>query len=213
MSNVFEKESSARDSLLQKRLGMGAGLVIAVGFIIWLFPRQESSARISTSMQVMTLPPILSLPPPPPPPTPEEKLEDKMAEKVPVMDAPPSPDDDAMKATDGAGDSFGLKGSKNGRGFGTGGSRWGFYAGQVQAAIQDALRENPRTRHAGLRLEVRIWPDPSGTITRVELAGSTGDPSLDTAIKTQVLGSLRLQPPPEDMPRPIILRITGRAPS
>jgi periplasmic protein TonB len=120
---------------------------------------------------------------------------------------------------EGAGDSFGLVGRPGGNGLlgdgggGGGGTRWGWYAGEVQATIEKALRDNPRTRAAALRVEVRIWPDKLGRITRIELTGSTGEPALDSAIKNEVLNGLQLQePPPPDMPLPIVMRLTERRP-
>jgi len=47
----------------------------------------------------------------------------------------------------------------------------------------------------------------------VELSGSTGEPALDAALKNQVLNGLQLQePPPSDMPLPIVMRLTARRP-
>ena len=44
------------------------------------------------------------------------------------------------------------------------------------------------------------------------MAGSTGDPSLDSAIRDEVLNGLQLQPPPLGMPIPITLRLAARRP-
>jgi hypothetical protein len=53
-----------------------------------------------------------------------------------------------------------------------------------------------------------------GRIARAELAGSTGDPAVDAAIKNQVLTGLQLQEaPPSGMPLPIVMRITERRPN
>jgi outer membrane biosynthesis protein TonB len=199
----------------RKKLAIGGGvLLLAVVAVIVFFPKGRSSSRESSSITMVNLPPVLTLPPPPPPQTEQQKLDDKKdeAQVIDPNNAPNSADDDLAKAESDSNDGFGIRGSKTGKGFGTGGS-WGWYTSQLQSAIQDALRQNPKTRHAGLRIMIRVWPDPSGILSRVELMGSTGDPSLDEAIKTQVLGGLRLRPPPEDMPRPVTLRITGRPPS
>ena len=130
-----------------------------------------------------------------------------------------------MNATgEGTGDVFGLVGRPGGNALlgscggngdgGGGGTRWGWYAGQVQARVADALRKNPHTRSASLRVEVRIWPDTTGRIARVQLVGSTGEPAVDAAIKEEVLTGLQLQePPPADMPLPIVMRIIARRPN
>lgn len=116
---------------------------------------------------------------------------------------------------DGAGDSYGLgSGTGNGRiGGGGDGSKWGWYASQVQSRIQQALQQNRKTRSASMTVNVRVWPDVNGRIGRAQLASSTGDPSLDNALRDEVLTGLQLQePPPPGMPSPITLRVTARRP-
>lgn len=99
-------------------------------------------------------------------------------------------------------------------GGGKGGSKWGWYAGQVQNRIADALRSHPLTRNAGFSNVVRIWSDSSGRITRVRLRSSTGSKSVDAAIENEVLAGLVLnEPPPSDMPMPINLRLSARQPN
>ena len=146
--------------------------------------------------------------------------EPKPAEKI----APPkAPDAPAPLGTGLKGDGPGLSGLGNGPGLGggtlgggngnKGGSRFGWYAGQVQAKIGEALRQNPKTRGSSLRIEVRIWPDTTGRITRAQLVGSTGDAALDSAIQNGVLNGLQLsEPPPAGMRLPINLRLTAQRP-
>jgi hypothetical protein len=118
---------------------------------------------------------------------------------------------------EGAGMS-GLGGSGNGGGFGGGGghggSKWGWYAGQVQKTVSDAMHRNNKTRTANIKMiQVRIWPDRNGRITRASLDTTTGDSKLDDAIRDQVLTGLQLQePPPQGMPAPIVLRLTAHRP-
>ena len=117
---------------------------------------------------------------------------------------------------DGAADGFGL--SANGAGGGGGGSaghssgsRWGWYAAEVQTAIGAALRQNALSRNADFRIRVRIWSSPEGTIERAILTDSTGNPALDQALQNRVLSGLKLpEPPPAGMPMPIVLRLTAR---
>ena len=117
---------------------------------------------------------------------------------------------------DGTNDGFGLGGgSGNGRigGNGGNGTKWGWYASQVQSRIQAALQQNRKTRSASMSVNVKVWPDQSGRIARAQLAGSTGDPSLDAALRDEVLTGLQLQQaPPADMPAPIVLHIQERRP-
>ena len=101
-----------------------------------------------------------------------------------------------------------------GGGGGGGGSKWGWYAGQVQNRLADALRNHPLTKRAGFTNVVKIWSDSTGRITRVKLTGSTGDSKLDAAIENEVFNGLVLtEPPPDDMPMPINLRLTARKPN
>jgi TonB family protein len=116
----------------------------------------------------------------------------------------------------GPGDLFGLGGKPGGRGLlgggggGGGGSRWGYYASMVQTQIEAALRANAKTRGAVGQVTVRIWSDASGRVTRVQVGASTGDAGLDAAVR-EVIAALTLQqPPPRDMPMPIVTRITER---
>jgi protein TonB len=65
-----------------------------------------------------------------------------------------------------------------------------------------------------LTIKVRVWSDSSGRIVRAELSGTSGDPTVDTAIKNEVLVGLQLQePPPQDMPMPIVMMIREQRPS
>jgi periplasmic protein TonB len=172
-------------------------------------------------------------PPPPPPPQPAQKMieqpkmaepefkEDKPVEKPadePAKDAkadePPGPLSLDAKAV-GPGDLFNLGGKPGGNPFGRGGgggSRWGWYGSMVQAQIQAALSANQKTRNAVMQIRVRLWANADGRISRVELASSTGDAELDAVIRDDVLRGITIsEPPPKDMPMPIVTRVTARA--
>jgi protein TonB len=173
-------------------------------------------------------------PPPPPPPQTEQKMveqpkmadpeikEDKPVEKPkdePAKDAkndePPGPLALDAKAV-GPGDLFNLAGKPGGNpyGGGGGGSRFGWYASLVQTQIRNALDANSRTRKAVLQVQIRLWADGMGRVTRVQLVSSTGDAELDSIIRDQVLSGLTLrEPPPKDMPMPINTRVTERRPT
>jgi protein TonB len=191
-------------------------------------PRQ---LREFTVVNIVPPPP----PPPPPPSPPEQKVieqpkraepefkEDKPVEKpkdepakAAKNDEPPGPLSLDAKAV-GPGDLFNLGGKPGGNpygGGGGGGSRWGWYASIVQSQIEAALRGNSRTRNATMQLEVRLWADGTGRVSRIQLVSSTGDAELDATIRDTVLGGLMLrEPPPKDMPMPMITRVTARRPS
>jgi outer membrane biosynthesis protein TonB len=158
--------------------------------------------------------------------------EQKMIAQEPVADMETKPDETAKPGPspgeptgpatsiqgDGSADGFDLQAGNGGGGGGSGktisgggGSRWGWYAGQVQRAISQALEGNDIARNAEFRIDVRIWADRYGRITRTRIAGSTGNAALDNAITNEVLAGLMLQePPPEGMAMPIVLRLTAR---
>ncbi len=220
----------------------GVALAMAAG-LAWLMLAGDNSPppRQVRELQIINVTP--PPPPPPPPPQQQPPPQQKMIEQpkmvTPEVKPPDKPDDkplDKPKAADkddapppgplaldakadGPGDVFGLGGKPGGRGLlgggdGGGGSRWGWYATQVQNAIEDAIHANPKTRVAVMQIEVRLWADQGGHITRVQLAGTTGDPEIDAALRNDVLPALTLsQPPPQDMPMPIVARITARRPN
>ncbi|WP_341872080.1 TonB family protein [Methyloferula stellata] len=154
---------------------------------------------------------------------PVEKPEEEAKEQPKPLDEakldmpPPGPLSLDAKAV-GPGDSFGLGGKPGGHGLigggGGGGSRWGWYASIVQSQVETALHANPRTRSAVMQMKVRLWADPSGRISRVQIDSSSGNPEVDAAIRNEVLAGLILhEPPPKEMPMPIVMRITSRKPS
>jgi protein TonB len=180
-------------------------------------------------------------PPPPPPPQnvpkveeeqPQSRLVEVKATDIPPPDAPrPEPAAGplalATEAT-GEGDAFNLAGNPGGRnllgpggiGDGTGdgvggggdaGSRYGWYFGRIATEIEDAFRKMKKTRTAQARVEIKVWVEPDGRVSRVQLLRSTGDPELDQAIRSVVGVRLREALPP-DIPSPVIYRFTARRP-
>lgn len=185
-------------------------------------PRQE--------IVTITLPPPPPPPPPPkveppppedvPPPEEEMVMQDPVAEdEPPPDDTPPDapPSDDLSTGIAGNGPDMGLSsggggsGRIGGNGRKGGGSKWGYYAAKVQNSIAAALRRNPSTKSATFSMQVKVWADSSGRITRAQLVGTSGNAAVDQAIKNQVLAGLQLpEPPPDGMPMPINMRITAR---
>ncbi len=213
-------------------IGVMLALVLTGGVISFMTSGGKSPKRVTTKQEpfIVTLPP----PPPPPPkvepPAPKEEppKTEEMVEQEPVpenepppveapADTPPS--EDLGTNNTGNGPSMGL--TRNG-GNGTGnrnsiggkkGSKYGYYAAKVQTGIKEALGRNANTRSAIYSLQVRIWADANGRITRASLVGTSGNPSVDQAIKNQVLvGLILAEPPPADMPMPINLRISAAKP-
>lgn len=211
--------------------GAFAIVMIVAGFFIF-----SNDAPPPQKVTELTIVAILPPPPPPPPPPPEQKLpEPEMIEQKPMVDpqikeeskveepkeAPPDSNDAPPpgplgldQAADGPGDNFNLAGRPGGRGLlngGGGGSRWGYYSAIVQQQIEAALRANPKTRNSVGQVQVRLWADGVGRVTRVQIVSFTGDAEVDSVIRGEVLPGLTLrEPPPADMPMPMVARITMR---
>lgn len=207
-------------------------ITLVVGAIWFVSRGSKPHAKPKTEESItITLPPppppVTPPPPPPPqnePPPPEEE---EMIAQEPVPEDEPSPQESAPEPPSdldlGPGSAGGTGPSIGGGGGGKGtigsnkrgsAGKYGWYAAKVQSAIRQALSGNPSTRSAILSLQVKIWADSGGRVTRAQLVGSSGDPAVDQSIKSRVLTGLQLpQPPPADMPMPINLRITARKPS
>jgi protein TonB len=161
--------------------------------------------------------------PPPPPPQiekpPEQKVEE---EKIPepeqpqpetASDQPPAGDQLGLDAEGGAGgDAFGLIGKKGGRDLlASGGDRFAWYGSALKDDLLSFLSEHQDIRQRAYSVNVRLWLDGKGSVTRVALSSSTGDRDLDRVLQT-LLGSMEkvAQAPPADMPQPVQIRIVSR---
>lgn len=218
----LEEEKSA----FQKyRLPVIAGILLATGIGFVAKSLSGKSSAPPPKQEVMVVHTIAQPTPPPPAPTPppppmEVKKEEMIVEEK-VEEAAPDPTPQVETALKGAGNTGMVLKSGNGSGVFSGRNtvnaeamRRSAYAGQVKTRIQQALESNPRTRKAGMTIEIRVWPDASGRITRAKLANSTGDTALDALIRDEILTGLQIsQPPPEGMPAPIIMRISARRPN
>ncbi|NJM38763.1 MAG: TonB C-terminal domain-containing protein [Akkermansiaceae bacterium] len=208
-------------------------LVLGGGIISFLTagPKEPKKATRKNDNLVQ-----INIPPPPPPPPPpkieppkpkeEEPKEEEMIEEVAAEETPPEAPPEAPPAetigTNIKGDGPGMSGLSSGGGNGGGnrnsiggdgrrGSKYGGYAFKIQQTIKSALSQNSSTRSASFSMQVRVWADANGRITRASLVGSSGNPAVDQAIRNQVLVGLQLpEPPPADMPMPINLRISAR---
>jgi periplasmic protein TonB len=226
--------SGKRGSWRRHGAGIGAGIAAVAVVVVAVTMLRGGDTEPPRKVPEIHLVTIQPPPPPPPPPPPQQLPQPKMVEQTPIKEpeikeekplekpkeAPPKPEAPPAGPLgldakgEGPGDAFNLAGRAGGNGLlggGGGGSRWGWYASIVQTQIEQALRENEKTRNAKLRIEVRLWSDASGRIERVQLLSSTGDAAIDDVIENQVLIGLRLrEPPPKDMPMPIVARLTER---
>ena len=216
-----DDEEDKRTFFQRYRVAIGVIVVVGIGAIsaIKVIISSATTPAKAPALVLVSLP----LPPPPPPvqTAPPEKMDEQQTfqpEEHPEEEPPKPPDQPPIGTGikgDGSSNTFNL-GSGTGNGFGKGqsdSSRFGWYAGQVQSKVSEALRNNRKTRTAELNVRARIWSDSNGRVTRASLAGTTGDPALDAALQDEVLTGLRLsEPPPAGMPMPIVLRLTAKRP-
>jgi outer membrane biosynthesis protein TonB len=231
------KDGSKIQSFIRRHgaaTGAGVGALAVIATVVGFFVLGDDTPP-PKRVQEITIVSITPPPPPPPPPPPEVKPpEPEMIKQEPIVDPQvkeeakteepkEAPPDDAPPpgplgldaAADGPGDSFNLAGRPGGNGLlnggGGGGSRWGYYSAMVQQQIEAALRANPKTRNSVGQVQVRLWADNTGRVTRVQIVSFTGDADVDSIIRGEVLPGLALRdPPPNDMPMPIVTRITLR---
>lgn len=184
-----------------------------------------SAKAPQVTMVKLVLPPMPPPPPPPPPPPQQQVQEQKMVEQQPddntekPPDTPPEPSPDLSGGVTANGVDMGLTGGRGPGGNGIGGTgprtKFGWYGNQVKAKIAEVLRNNRKTRTAKFpEVQIRVWPDAStGRITRVSLAGSTGDAAVDEVLRNSLPGTQLNEPPPPGMPSPIVLRLNARRPN
>lgn len=169
-------------------------------------------------------------PPPPPPPPPEtikpppEKVE-QIAEPEPeptpepVAEEPAPSDDLGLDADGVAGsDGFGLKAKRGGRELtrgGGGGNAAIWYGQKLGSELGEALRSllSDRINARGFTATAALWVAADGRVSRAELASSSGDPEVDSALRAALAAlDLRLpQAPPSNMPQPVKIRVRARS--
>lgn len=206
-------------------LVVGIGLMLVTA-LIWLAIKEFAVPDKGKKKRVIQEISLIK-PPPPPPPPPPKKIEEPPKQEVPQKVDVPKPDSQPDKPADPAppgdkgipdGPAGGMAtdlptGSGSGTIGGGGGigNRFAWYGALVKERIQEAVARDKKLREADYRIMVNVWINASGTVTRAELLGSTGDAELDSALKV----AMRNLPPlregaPGDMPQPIKLRITAR---
>jgi protein TonB len=223
-----------------RRLAVVMALVIGAA-LLWTLVAQLMEPGEKRTKRVVQQISLVKPPPPPPSPKVEPpKLEQKKVEIEEKVDVP-KPDPQADKAPDApppgpnlgldsqgvaGSDGFGLAARRGGSdlisgptpggaGAGIGGAplanRFAWYGALIKERIQESVARDKALSTGDYRINVNVWVDAKGVVTRAELVGSTGDTQLDDALKL----ALRSLPPlregaPGDMPQPIKLRITAR---
>jgi len=200
------------------------GLVVVLGFLLFKGKVPPPHQPQEIAVHLLPPPPLPPPPPPPPPPkTPPPPQQPKLVELKPQDKTPPKPESKpAAPAAPGpkvsgppsdAGIGGGDGTGGDGIGGDGGGSVFGYFASQVGDQIRSALSNNPKTSKAAFRARLHVWLDGTGRITRVTLTHSADDPSVDDAIKSDVLIGQIVGAPPQGMPMPIVMNIDGKRPN
>jgi outer membrane biosynthesis protein TonB len=206
-----------------------AAMVLAAYFVMGMGKKDQ--ARKAPKITLLTPPPP---PPPPPPPKfekkpdpPKEQKEMKVEQQpVPKQDAPPPSPELKMDGPAGNGPSAFAAGkitsedlSKVGIGKpgGTGsGDRTGMfnpftnYLNVAKGELSRFLQSKTRNMRQNKRymVEVHLWVMPTGSVSRYELVGGTGDDGTDELIRSALVdlpGFSQALPP--NMEQPIRLRV------
>jgi periplasmic protein TonB len=225
--------SGRRPSLPIPRFAWAVAALLGLAvltWLVWLWANDTAGVRRQVAKQEMIIP----LPPPPPPeetpepepePEPEEAVEpepepEPTPVEEPTPDEPPSPaedisdamqiDGEAQAGSDAFNIAAGGGGGMGGSGAGVGNATYGQY---LSYAFQKALRENRSIRNLSYRVEVNLWLDGNGQVTRVQLLESSGDEDVDE----KVIAALRdIQPldqtPPASLTLPVRMSLQGRRP-
>jgi protein TonB len=216
-----QQKKSGRGRMIAVIIGLAGGLALLAWGILTLLNNKSDKPNKPPKITLMAPPP----PPPPPPPKFEKKPEPKEQKEVKVeqakpKEAPPQPSPD-LKMEGPAGDgpsafSAGKITNEDLSKIGTGGngskggsfSPFNNYANFLKGDLQRYLKKNNTLRQRRYIVEVHVWVKPNGEMKKFELIGSTGDSNTDDAIQ-QALTALTGfdQPPPQNMPQPIRLRI------
>lgn len=221
-----------RAAALWRRWGgllTGALVFAALASLIWYLLSDTAATRREAPAT-----PTLVLPPPPPPPEPEKlpepepvkpevvEPEPKPAEpaEAPQDDSPPSPSQDLGDPVtiDGAAeagtDAFGIRaGGGGGMTGGGGGLGSRSYSAYVSSALQQAFVRDQRTRQLAFDdIRIELWLDADGRVTRVELAGSSGNATTDQAVLAMVRDFRADERPPASLRFPMRMSIKGRRP-
>jgi protein TonB len=185
------------------------GLVV-IGTLGWfLYKTLTATDTGAKRPRIQEISLVMPPPPPPLPPPPEIKEEIKIPDPQPVpQEQPAGPPPEGIPEGPAGGMATDIGIGSGEIGFGT---RFGWYGALVKERIEESIAKNDKLRAADYRVMVSVWVNAQGLVTRAELANSSGDAELDSALQKALrsLGTVR-EGAPKDMPQPIKLRITAR---
>ena len=219
---VLKATTTADSKIRLQRIALGLGLLlalVAIGLTLKsLMTVSPSPKKAPTTIKIMP-----DTPPPPPPPPPKEQPKEQPKEvKVdqPKPQEAPQPPAEVLKMEGAAGDGpspfqAGTVTNEYKGGTTIGGKdQFSRFTGLLKDQIESALAKDKDLARGEYRLVAKVWVTRSGQIERFELEGSSGNQQIDGLIKTALnnVGPLS-EPPPENMPQPVRLRITSRSSS
>ena len=219
--------------------GIAAVVLVAVVSGLLLVVKEKPTAR-KRQVQMVTLVKPPPPPPPPPqpemkeqPPEQKEVMEESVVEEAPQqdvaedVDAPPPGELLGLDAEGGSGsDGFGLVGRKGGRslvGSGNGGGgvnkaallqQFAWYTRIVREELENLVRrhleENGGIPKGELQTIVKIQLDEQGRVNAFKIEGSSGNTEMDRAVAKILETAAVNEPPPEEMPKIIKLKISSQ---
>jgi periplasmic protein TonB len=219
MSGLAETELDQAGWVIWAKRGGGAVLMLLLVVGIWFVAKTLSAPSTPHQRQIAKIRIVPDTPPPPPPPK-EEKPQPKEVKETKIeqpKDQPKPMEAEPLKM-EGQGSDKGLAGVAAGTvssdyiGQKLGdGNRYARYMATIQLELNRALQKVDKLRSADYRVIVHLWLNPDGTVTKAELADSTGNADLDERMR-KVLAQLppMRERPPEDMPQPVRVRLTSR---
>lgn len=195
---------------------LGAALMLLLAGGVYGIMHTVLSAPPSRMKQMVQQITLLPPPPPPPveqPPQPEVKEDVPLPQSAPVNhdDAPPPGNLGLDADASGGSDGFQLQARKGGRSLLDAGGPFGWFGNLIQQSIYKALSANKTIRGANYNVNLRLWLNHDGSVQRVELEDSTGNPALDKSIKLAVANVRSIgKELPADLPQPVRLKIDYR---
>jgi hypothetical protein len=213
-----KRKSDGKTWLQRIALGLALLLVLAgIGLALKsLMTGNTSPKKAATTVKIMP-----DTPPPPPPPPPKEPPKEQPKEmkvEQPKPQEVPQPPADVLKMEGAAGDGpspfqAGTVTNEYQGGTTIGGKdQFARFIGLLKGQIESALAKDRDLAKGDYRLVVKVWIARSGKIERFQLEGSSGNTQIDGLIKVALNDIAPLsEPPPENMPQPVKLRITSRS--
>jgi TonB family protein len=204
---------------------VGVMVAVLASGIWWLSQNIAGVTRGEAPVPTVNLlpPPPPAPPPPPPPPPPPDPPKDI---EPPKPDAPKADDSKQLTIAGPAqagGDSFGIKAGSGGGMAMVGGptegpaqpSGNGFaeaaYSRYLATEIQRAVQADDRVNRQVFAVDLAVWIDGAGRLTRARIVRGSGDSRLDDQLVAALEGMRSVDdPPPPSLRFPQRVAIRGR---